>query len=62
MEIRKSGEIIFFFPGKDDKRMSVTGRFRIIDSRKLDVNLNDRNFIIIILSCQRDRLMIQENR
>jgi hypothetical protein len=62
LEIRKNGEIIFSFAGKDDRRVRRVGQFQIRDSDKIDVNLEGKCFTLTVLSCESDRLVIQENR
>lgn len=58
-EIKKDGEVIFYFPGKDDRRMSISGQLEIKDTDNVTIKAKHLN--MKILSCENDRLIIQEN-
>lgn len=57
-EIKKTGEVIFYFPGKDDRRTSITGQLEVQDKDNVIIKANHLN--MKILSCENDRLVIQE--
>ena len=60
-EIKKDGEIIFYFPGPDDKRKHLSGQFTIQDQNKLYVDLKTKSVTITVLSCENDRLLIGQD-
>ena len=60
-EIKRSGKVIVYFPGKDDRRMSISGQLEIRDPDKININIQAKHLNMIILSCENDRLIIEEN-
>jgi hypothetical protein len=60
-EIRPNGEFVLFFPGRTDRSEKTIGKFTI-NSNKLNVELDSfqKSYIITILSCDENRLIIQK--
>lgn len=58
-EIKKDGVVIFYSPGKDDRRISINGELEIKGPDL--VNIKTKNLNMKILSCENDRLIIQQD-
>jgi hypothetical protein len=61
LDIKTNGEIVFNNIGPDDRPQKISGNFKIKDSNKLYIEFNNKTspFIITILSCDKNILVIQ---
>jgi hypothetical protein len=61
LDIKTHGEIVFYNIGPDDRPQKINGNFKIKDQNKLYVEFNNNTsqYIITILYCDKNILIIQ---
>lgn len=63
-QLKSNGEFIYYSISSIDGHERIFGRFKIIDQNKLDIEFPDRNtsYVMTILSCEKDRLVVQKSK